>query len=513
MSAEVDHAKTDSDEVERGRLLILSSKEQEQYGRGRLLQITQRKWEGREVRSPTRGSSVPPRGILVSKQNRQHDQDKSSDDFDSESSVLISKMPNSRRRSRSIPRKARGSDSSTSTSTKKTTFHTEVVNLGEGKTTHLSTLNIGMDNASIKSTSSNDISRISFQGKRALFEEALHRQGAVRTHTDTPAAPGLAYQPSNDNHDLSAVEERNKKLEQELYRLEQTADLREEVARRLREKVEKMEEQMEERDRSREREVTRHQEEKRQKEEIIEELGGKLEQLRDKLEDSLFVPGQHEQGYVEQQGAGLVLCKFMSEGCMFTVASMRDHELYTCSFRPTRCPSLTCQERPAAARLVEHIGQVHDGNVRGKDVVVRTGSNQLVSSYVNVDREPVFYNSNKMSWVANELVWGLERFYMECVREPPEWFLWVWHAGCGAGRAEEFVATIRLFKVGEEREVGGAERSWTGAVIPLSVGREEIVAKGAGFMVNDKQVRPLCGPILDNEEQLFGYEVIVERKV
>ena len=27
------------------------------------------------------------------------------------------------------------------------------------------------------------------------------------------------------------------------------------------------------------------------------------------------------------------------------------------------------------------------------------------------------------------------------------------------------------------------------------------------------QVRPLCGPILDNEEQLFGYEVIVERKV
>ena len=163
---------------------------------------------------------------------------------------------------------------------------------------------------------------------------------------------------------------------------------------------------------------------------------------------------------------------------------------------------MTCQERPAAARLVEHIGQVHDGNHRGKDVVVRTGSNQLVSSYVNVDREPVFYNSNKMSWVANELEWGVERFYMECVREPPEWFLWVWHAGGGAGRAEEFVATIRLFKVGEEREVGGAERldiffllinntsvrSWTGAVIPLSVGREEIVAKGAGFMVNDKQV-------------------------
>ena len=128
------------------------------------------------------------------------------------------------------------------------------------------------------------------------------------------------------------------------------------------------------------------------------------------------------------------------------------------SFRPTRCPSLTCQERPAAARLAEHIGRIHDGNVRGKDVVVRTGNNQLVSSYVNVDREPVFYNSNRMSWVANELVWGVERFYMECVREPPEWFLWVWHAGTGTGLAEEFVATIRLFKVGEERELGGAER-------------------------------------------------------
>ena len=91
-------------------------------------------------------------------------------------------------------------------------------------------------------------------------------------------------------------------------------------------------------------------------------------------------------------------------------------------------------------------------------MVVRTGSNQLVSSYVNVDREPVFYNSNRMSWVANELVWGVETFYMECVREPPEWFLWVWHAGIRSGQAEEFVATIRLFKVGEERELGGLER-------------------------------------------------------
>ena len=46
--------------------------------------------------------------------------------------------------------------------------------------------------------------------------------------------------------------------------------------------------------------------------------------MREKFEDSLFAhQGQHEQGYVEQQGAGIVMCKFMSEGCLFNVASMR----------------------------------------------------------------------------------------------------------------------------------------------------------------------------------------------
>ena len=104
---------------------------------------------------------------------------------------------------------------------------------------------------------------------------------------------------------------------------------------------------------------------------------------------------------------------------------------------------------------------------------MRTGGNSLTSSYVNLDREPLFYKNTKqvvaalssktsslspwtstkkqsqndddhlrMSWVANELVCDGERFYMECVREPPEWFLWwekyiwsifVWYvAGCGA---------------------------------------------------------------------------------
>ena len=46
-------------------------------------------------------------------------------------------------------------------------------------------------------------------------------------------------------------------------------------------------------------------------------------------------------------------------------------------------------------------------------------------------------------------------FYLECVREPPEWFLWVWHSGSDI---EQFVVNIRLFKVGQEREMGAEER-------------------------------------------------------
>ena len=57
--------------------------------------------------------------------------------------------------------------------------------------------------------------------------------------------------------------------------------------------------------------------------------------------------------------------------------------------------------------------------------MIRTGSNRLMSSYVNVDGEPIFYKTTNTSWVANELNFGRELFYMECIREPPEWFLWV----------------------------------------------------------------------------------------
>ena len=100
---------------------------------------------------------------------------------------------------------------------------------------------------------------------------------------------------------------------------------------------------------------------------------------------------------------------------------------------------------------------------------------------------------------------------MECVREPPEWFLWVWHSGPAS---DQFVASIRLFKVGEERDVGAEERwvrvtrhvsrrvtchvfrSWTGGVIPMRIGKEDITSgRSLGFALHDRQVQPLCGVI------------------
>ena len=40
----------------------------------------------------------------------------------------------------------------------------------------------------------------------------------------------------------------------------------------------------------------------------------------------------------------------------------------------------------------------------------------------------MFYCGESMSWVASELQCERDVFYMECVREPPHWFLWVWQA-------------------------------------------------------------------------------------
>ena len=122
-----------------------------------------------------------------------------------------------------------------------------------------------------------------------------------------------------------------------------------------------------------------------------------------------------------------------------------------------------------------------------------------------------------MSWVANELVCDGERFYMECIREPPEWFLWYQSnvqlticthslSGFGAARKHSMnikqgfgysvfaTRTLLEYKRGQDRrkskqikgrlkmEGKSSERvlikkslilfrSWSGAVIPLSVSR------------------------------------------
>ena len=62
---------------------------------------------------------------------------------------------------------------------------------------------------------------------------------------------------------------------------------------------------------------------------------------------------------------------------------------------------------------------------------------------------------NKLISISNPFVNIRDLFYMECVREPPEWFLWVWHSGSDI---DHFVVNIRLFKVGHEREAGAEER-------------------------------------------------------
>ena len=49
---------------------------------------------------------------------------------------------------------------------------------------------------------------------------------------------------------------------------------------------------------------------------------------------------------------------------------------------------------------------------------------------------------NKLISISNPFVNIRDLFYMECVREPPEWFLWVWHSGSDI---DHFVVNIRLF--------------------------------------------------------------------
>ena len=76
------------------------------------------------------------------------------------------------------------------------------------------------------------------------------------------------------------------------------------------------------------------------------------------------------------------------------------------------------------------IQEEHDGNTKSRDRVCRNNSSHLVSSYVNVDKEPIFYKTAKMTWVANELMLeGKFHFFLECMRIPPDWHLWLYFLG------------------------------------------------------------------------------------
>ena len=170
----------------------------------------------------------------------------SSDEFDSESSILVTKRPT--RRSKSYTRQSRGSDSSTSTS-KKTTFFTDA---GPDSSER-------QQNGSIKSSSSYDVSKISFQGKRALFET-----GAPAQTKSVESLPTIVQESNR-----ISLETKNRHLEQEITRLEQAAALREEMSRRLREKLEKLELELKERDRFQQQDITFIQKDNREKENLI----------------------------------------------------------------------------------------------------------------------------------------------------------------------------------------------------------------------------------------------------
>ena len=162
---------------------------------------------------------------------RQNGADASSEDFDSSSSILETERPQARhsRRSRSYSRsRARGRASDSSNTEpgirKKTTFVTD-------STGPAITEEDNINGGSIKSSSSYDASKISFQGKRALFEsvpvrtpQSLASKNQETLSTLTP--PTEAQSP---------LVETNRRLEDEVARLEQLLVLREEASRRLRE--------------------------------------------------------------------------------------------------------------------------------------------------------------------------------------------------------------------------------------------------------------------------------------
>ena len=197
-----------------------------------------------------------PRSILVLRQNGVG---QSSDDYDSASSNVRSKRYT--RRSRSYSRtKQRNSDSSvTSSKTKKTTFVSDLPSLAPAPTDDV-------QNGSFKSSSSYDASKISFQGKRAIFEASKSIPPIVRQNQ----SKSIESLHTIKTESVPNVENKNRKLEQEILRLEQTAAVREEAAKRMRDKLEKLEAELGEKEAGYQTDIVRLSRDNNRKEELIQ---------------------------------------------------------------------------------------------------------------------------------------------------------------------------------------------------------------------------------------------------
>ena len=171
--------------------------------------------------------------IIINLCFRQNGADASSEDFESSSSILESERPQARhsRRSRSYSRsRTRGRASDSSPTRKKTTFLTDNVQT-PGVRDNAIIEEDNVNGGSIKSSSSYDASKISFQGKRALFES----RPIPMTKSASKSQENLVNPTLTTESPLVAA---NRRLEDEVARLEQVLVLREEASRKLREGLE-----------------------------------------------------------------------------------------------------------------------------------------------------------------------------------------------------------------------------------------------------------------------------------
>lgn len=174
--------------------------------------------------------------IIINLCFRQNGADASSEDFESSSSILESERPQARhsRRSRSYSRsRARGRASDSSPTRKKTTFLTDNVQT-PGVRDNAIIEEDNVNGGSIKSSSSYDASKISFQGKRALFET----RPIPMTKSASKSQETLVNPTPLTTEATSPLVAANRRLEDEVARLEQVLVLREEASRKLRERLE-----------------------------------------------------------------------------------------------------------------------------------------------------------------------------------------------------------------------------------------------------------------------------------